>query len=194
MKPVLFVRVAWMKYYRGDIGNDIPENGGAYIGQYGNGGECFNFTEMPNESGNHCYGFFQITGKELHLEKIPGCESCKSEDFVEDVTVFFVAKHNQTPKMRVVGYFKNATVYRHYQNLSGNVPAGKWEKYIVSATAEDCKLIPWRERFTPKWVVPSASEANQTYGFGRSNVWFAGGEGASRDEIRFVEEKLANAI
>ena len=43
MKPIIFARVADMKYYRGITDKDKPYNGGSYVANTGYAHECFNF-------------------------------------------------------------------------------------------------------------------------------------------------------
>jgi hypothetical protein len=63
MKPIIFARVADMKYYRGITDEDIPVNGGAYVKETNSAHECFNFETVEMEEGNvRCMGFVQLMG------------------------------------------------------------------------------------------------------------------------------------
>lgn len=67
----------------------------------------------------------------------------------------------------IVGWYKNATVYRQPQYDEENE-----REYNVIADAEDCVLLPndgTRRMF--KWRAASA-KSTKTYGFGQSLVWY----------------------
>lgn len=53
---------------------------------------------------------------ELHIEKINGCELLKNEEFAEDVLVVWCATTDLN-ETSIVGWYKNATVYRYYEEF-----------------------------------------------------------------------------
>ena len=71
MKPIIFVRISSMKYYKGTM-NDTPENGGSYVTENGEAHECYNFEAVNFDDGkSECFGFAMITGggsKETQLK------------------------------------------------------------------------------------------------------------------------------
>lgn len=76
MKPIIFARVADMKYYRGITENDKPSNGGSYVKETKDAHECNNFQPMIMEGQDYakCIGFSQMSGgrgaRQLHIENI----------------------------------------------------------------------------------------------------------------------------
>ena len=123
MKPVVFARVADMKYYQGITDQDTPSNGGSYVNDTGLAHECYNFAPIVQEGNDYekCLGFVMMSGgngaEQLHIEKIPGCEGLKHEDAAYGVTVIFVSKAISSKSMRVVGFYKDAVVYRYPQYM-----------------------------------------------------------------------------
>lgn len=124
MMRILFCNIAWMKEYRGnEDGKDIPLNGGSYVDETGDAHEKYNFTpvNMEGREGLYCLGFFETkshNGKDVNqmrIENIAGCELLKKEESVDDVLVVYCAKHPAHKFTTVVGWYKHATVYRHYQ-------------------------------------------------------------------------------
>ena len=122
MKPIIFVRIADMKYYKGITENDVPDNGGSYVKENKQAHECYNFSPAKFEDGSQaCLGFVMLAGTKgntdirLHIEKIIGCEALKKENIVHNVIVVFCSKAPNSSTMRVVGFYKNATVYRDAQ-------------------------------------------------------------------------------
>lgn len=195
MKPIIFVRVADMKYYRGITIQDTPYNGGSYVKDTGNAHECFNFAPVIEKGQDYekCIGFSMISAGrgvgQLHIEKICGCELLKKEEVAEDVHVVFVSKASGAKTMRVVGFYKNARVYRypHFMEFGEDYQ----QQYQFEAPRENCILLPYTARHGGnKWFVPASSSKYQKFGFGRSNIWYAGGDGASEEEIEYVERMI----
>ncbi len=195
MKPIVFARIADMKYYRGITDLDTPFNGGSFVGRTGYAHECYNFFPIRENGQDYekCIGYFQLSGgrgaRQLHIEKIVGCRLCKDEEEVSPVHVVFVSKAVNSKTMRVVGFYKNATVYRHPQFMT--FEADDEQEYWFEAKKEDCVLLPYTERHGgSKWFVPAGSSKYQTFGFGRSHIWFAGSGDASAKEIAYVEKMI----
>ena len=189
MRPIIFARVADMKYYKGITDTDKPENGGSYVSDTGLAHECYNFEPViqTGEDFEKCIGFCMMYGQ-LHIERIVGCEDCKKEESCEGVMVVFVSKSSRAKSMRVVGFYKNATVYRHphFMEFDG----GYEQMYWFEAKKEDCVVLPYSTRFgSSAWYVPN-STARDDFGFGRSQVWYAGSKGASKKELEYVERMI----
>lgn len=195
MRPIIFARVADMKYYKGITKTDVPENGGSYVSDTGMAHECYNFDPIVQEGEDYekCLGFCMLSGgktgaNQLHIEKIVGCEGCTNEEACENVTVVFVSKASRAKNMRVVGFYKHATVYRypHFMKFEN----GYEQMYWFEAKKEDCVVLPYFTRFSSsQWYVPKSS-AKSEFGMGRSQVWYAGSKGASANELKYVEKML----
>lgn len=77
---------------------------------------------MEGREGLYCLGFFETkshNGKDVNqmrIENIAGCELLKKEESVDDVLVVYCAKHPMHKFTTVVGWYKHATVFRHYQD------------------------------------------------------------------------------
>lgn len=198
MKPIIFARVADMKYYKGITNIDSPENGGAYVKDTGLAHECYNFDTIKDQDGNEvCLGFAMLMGNsktkdsQLHIENIVGCELYKKEDVVHGVTVVWVSKSRRSKTMRVVGFYKNATVFRNYQYA--DFDNGYVQAYSFVADKKDCVLLPYTERFSNgAWYVPASQKNKSSFGFGRSNIWYAGSRTRNEKEIQYVERMLHN--
>ena len=195
MKPIIFVRVADMKYYQGITPEDTPSNGGAYVKETGFAHECCNFLPVMQDGEDYekCLGWFRMMGgrgvEQLHIENIAGCSRLKNEDYCDDVIVVFVSKANNSKTMRVVGFYKKARVYRHFHWMT--IDEEYEQEYLFEAKAEDCVVLPYSTRFSNNaWYVPNSSSKYAEFGFGRANVWFAGGKGAEKKEIEYVEKMI----
>lgn len=183
---LLFCNITWLDYYKGIYeGVDVPVGGGDYVKKTGDAHEKYNFEaiDIDGDEDKYCLGYVETKASkasknQLHLEKIEGCEALADEDSVEGVLVIYCAKHPAHNFTTVVGWYNNATVYRHYQQM--NFPSSDpddtelyVQNYNIIAKAKNCILLPRRERsLYNKWSVPRRT-SGAAYGFGQSNIWFA---------------------
>lgn len=200
MKPIIFARIADMKYYKGITENDKPVNGGSYVKDTNDAHECYNFDPVQLNGGKeYCLGFSMLMGgnnPQLHIEKIVGCETLKNAEFADDVTVVFCSKPHNGKSMRIVGFYRHARVYRDYQIciFPGNNNEDYEQYYNFIAEKKNCVLLPYQERFrTGKWFVPTSGKMGYSFGFGHSNIWYAGSNTSDTKEIEYVNE-LLNSI
>lgn len=156
---LLFCNVGWMKYYDGVRDDDVPERGGAYNND-NIGHEVCNFT---NANGM-VFGYVQPTGE----NRIETLGAKPGDSYIDGVTVVWLAG----PKgggTAVVGWYKNATVYRHEQK---QIPPTQTHKkcgvdgYRIKAKYDDAVLLPEQSR---NLLIPRAIKG----GIGQSNVWYA---------------------
>lgn len=186
-RKVVVLNVGWMKCYQGITTDDEITDGGRYVQDEGFGHEIFNFLPYKNQM----YGYVQPTGAGKHyldrvikLENID--ESAEKSDSVDKVLVVWVARKPVYGGSYVVGWFKNATVYRRYQQPL--VPSNRMHKgepigFYVIAEEQDCTCLPLEDRTLR---VPQIIKGEKG-GKGQSNVWFAD---SSIDRNRIFRETL----
>ncbi len=173
---ILFCNIAWMKYYRGNgFKGDRPYNGGSYVEKHNDAAECMNFKVI----GGKCYGNVSIGSpnqedarrgvyRKLRLENFN--PAYKGLDKIDDVLVVWVARENRPGgSTRIVGWYRNATVYRDYQCFKNYIYCN------VLADSNNCYLLDERDR---KKTIPQAGKGAYSYGKGESNVWYARGDEA----------------
>lgn len=183
MNKIVFCKISSMKYYKGASQKDVPYNGGSFVKKNGFGHEEYNFltwTILPdsiNDSGSipegeYCIGFVEtkstnsINKNQLHVEKIRGFgDAFKKELWVTGVTVIWCATTDLN-ETSVVGWYKNATVFREYQAFNDD------RFYNVIAQSSDCVLLPESARHRHIWNVLS-KKSTRTFGFGQSMLWYA---------------------
>lgn len=183
-KKILFCNIAWMKYYVGVTDEDQPINGGEYIKEVGKGGEVYNFLDDNGK----CHGFVRVGGN-MALEKhFKGAKA--KDDYVDDVLVVWVAT-NKNKQTRIVGWYKNARVYRKVHRTGGALTFFFVPKissyYNIEAKAIDCYLIPEEDRNFP---IDRASEVGEGMGFGQSNIWYAESDFAKANIVPKVIEYI----
>lgn len=157
---ILFCNIAWMQLYNGRKG-DKPEGGGSADIKY----EIRNFL---NVEGWH-YGYVQPPSRsQAEAANISGFQrinrrvgaKISSGLSVDGVTVIWVATHPKVGMRRIVGWYKNATVYCVCQNYK------KVGFYRIKAKAKDSLLVPEGKR---TYIIPSGKDG----GMGQANIWYA---------------------
>lgn len=160
---VLFCNISWMKYYIGANDNDKPKNGGSYIDENEYCDECYNFQDFNGK----CYGFVMLNGNmnlEVHFKYAK-----KHQNSLENVLVIWVAT-NDTNETRIVGWYKNATVYIYEQSREAFTNPNFNLLHRIEALRDDCYLLPEKQRLFP---IQRAAKTGKGTGRGRSNVWYA---------------------
>lgn len=170
---MVFFNIAYMKEYKGITEDDVPYNGGSYVGETGNAGEKFNFLPYDEE---YVYGFMEPgftkggwkegSQKELHIENIDA--SCRHDDHIDNVIVVMCANSPIVNKTVIVGWYDSATVYRTVKMFDFG---GQRRWMICKCRIEDAHLVKEKDR---NFEIPRA--ARDGTGFGQANFWYANRE------------------
>ncbi len=156
---LLFANIGWMAHYRGNNKTDQIVGGGSYRNDDKH--EAFNFMPINGK----CYGYVQAVGfGGINLLRIDN--SCIG-DSISNVLVIWIATHPKAGGTYIVGWYKNATVYKSYQE--SNNPLRNSYGYNIVAKAENCLLVPIDRR---TFQVPRAKTGGKGF-LGQSNVWYA---------------------
>jgi hypothetical protein len=166
--PMIFLRIGWMDRYQGLTRSDTISGGGAYVAEHGFGHELFNFQEYNGT----VYGYGQPPGRKERWENarinLARLGAAKDETSFSGVLAVWVAT-SSTGGAFVVGWYRNATVYRNWQpppSGSGRRHSDADCGYYVTARAEDAVLLTRDERV---FRIPQ----QEAGGFGQSNIWYA---------------------
>ena len=180
-EKIIFCDIAWMKEYKGTTKDDIPRNGGKFVKENNDCCESTNFLDLNHQ----CYGFVENRGQTIHIEKLD--EKCKNKNSIDGVIVVWVATDGISCK--IVGWYKNATIYRYYENTIAPVINYEYLQYYIKADAKDCYLIPERDR---NFVVPRASKKGKGKGLGQRHIWYADSSYAQNEFIPKVLAYIKN--
>lgn len=164
MQPIVFLNTAWMEYYEGLIGSDNEiHGGGSYVEKYGYGHEIYNFKKIKGK----VYGYAQPGGSN-NLERLGAQEDA---DYLEGVLTIFTATHKDGGTY-IVGWYKDATFFRDYQEtkLKERKFKNEYIGYYAVAKEENAVLLSIDERFS--FPIPRGVKG----GMGQSNVWYADSE------------------
>jgi len=156
MNPIIFLRTAWMINYQGVTATDIPNGAGSYVADNQDGGEVANFLPIEGKY----YGYARIRkGNDLRIERL-GASS--ADQYVDDVTVVFIATNPNIGGQYVVGWYDNARLFRSVQYLSSNSKRKGHADYLAVTSKAKGTLLPMRLR---KFETPAD-------GPGQTNAWY----------------------
>lgn len=163
-RRVLLCNIAYMNYYQGITDYDKPFNGGNYVKKYKDAYEKHNFSVCKD---NIVRGFVETSYKDgcdsqkqprkLLIQNID--QNYKNEKSIDNVLVIFCAR-NKEKKTVVVGWYKNATVFRdrQYYDKQNN------RMYNICTTSNNAFIVNDDERtmFFPR-------KRENYFGFGQTN-------------------------
>lgn len=168
---IFFCRIGWAKHYRGDK-DDIPRNGGSYNDNPQNiGFETYNFKNYANSY----YGYVKNKREwSIHIERIEPC--LKSQDYLDDVLVIWVATKDSGGEY-IVGWYKNATVYRKYHTVPESVKKERIAEHnIYNIFTKEAVLLDEKDRTC------------QIFGIGQFNYWFDEENAEKEKVLKFIGE------
>lgn len=158
-RPLLFCNLGWMQDYQGQTRTDKIIGGGQYVRIEKRGHEVCNFVTARGK----VFGYVQPVGQ-IKIEKLG---ATKQAEHLAGVDVVITA-HRPHGDTVIVGWYKNATVYRASQSLTRPTALHRKngiDTFRYEARAQDVKLLDVDQRTL---VVPRGKG-----GIGQSNVWYA---------------------
>lgn len=159
--PILFCNVGWMERYQGLRSGDHISGGGAYVKKEGRGHEVCNFSP-DNDT---LYGYVQAPGVQINLDRL-GANS--GDDSIAGTTVVWTATR-PGGGTTIVGWYKDATVFRNYQQFK-KAPRAQSQNgidgYRITASVGSVTLLPVDARV---FEIPRQVKG----GMGQSNIWYA---------------------
>jgi hypothetical protein len=173
---VVFFNIGWMNRYAGLSSGDTIQGGGTFIKEMGYGQEIFNFKPHKGQ----LFGYVQPPGgkakfnvRKIDITKIG---AARSDGRIENMTVFWTAKSPLLKRTVIVGWYRNATVFRHWQPPPAD--SGRTYKkdelgYYCQAAAADGTLLDIDSRIME---VPRQSGKGDKGKMGQANIWYAHSE------------------
>lgn len=167
--PIVFVNVGWMIHYNGPSVADPTLGGHGHLKTNTVGHEAWNFRPYRNR----LLGYVPRSAT-INLSRLGAPRGAES---VDGITVIWIAKSPRDKKNYIVGWYKNATVYRDNEHRrvtrSSDVSVG----YQIAAEPDGAKLLPVDARV---FRIPTAKEKGN---LGQSPVWY-GKDDAFRESVR----------
>jgi len=150
MERVLFCNIAFMQYYDAEFATETPCHGGKYVSDTGDALEKYNFHVCAD---GKIRGFVETKYRDgyknaqhpndLHIENIDG--TYRAADSIDGVTVIFCAYSDRLAKGVLVGWYRNATVYRTRQTYQGrqfNLECDACDAYLIDDEKRDYIIPP----------------------------------------------------
>lgn len=164
---VLLCRVVWAPSYKSKKETQVMFAGRMrYPRDKKSAIEVLNFAK----EGDHVFGFVENRDQKLNLAKLGGEKAAQS---LSGVKVIFCAVDEPTMRLRVVGWYLNATVYSEPQRPARGSIRGDWpfyfkarvsDSFLIAEAARDL-LVPTKSKVTEKGFIgqrgvfyPSKSE------------------------------------
>lgn len=149
---MVLMHVVWMSEYQGHE-HKIFAGGFKWAARSGYGHEMFNFKAIRG----HCFGYVEVVQRRIKGNtvdpqlRIESLGAPRGSDSVDNVLVVWTAPNPDKRGRTIVGWYKNATVFRHKQQPEPHIGrARSWDhqvfSYRVKARAEDCVLLPPERR------------------------------------------------
>ncbi|MGX5802629.1 hypothetical protein ACWGS9_15455 [Bradyrhizobium sp. Arg314] len=138
-----------MEHYAGRDPEDPPRGGGRFPETEGYCGEELNF--LACEDG-YVYGHFEtIKGEEDRLVNIERLGAGPNDEFLDGVDIVWTAPVEGRDPRCVVGWYRNARIYRDRQRFNGQHPSTRHMvdeiiSFRVKARTEDVRLLPPDQR------------------------------------------------
>ncbi len=197
---IVFFNISYMNFYKGKE-NDNMSGNFRYVKEKGDGGEKHNFAPLIVDRREICYGFvepgFTKGGyengrqRQMHIQKISNAGNPGEK--LNNVLVVWCAKLPEAKHSVIVGWYKDATVYRsvnllpYQEETDRGLPEfGYWHNVV--AHKDDCVLLPIEERKRDKWIVYRKRQNPNNFGFGQSNMWYAREEGAQEYVLAIIKQ------
>jgi hypothetical protein len=186
--PFLFCHISWMREYKGHHNTeDQPQRGGRWVEENGTAHECCNF--LPDDNGV-VYGHVETSrgdnDTQVGIEQLGGVNV--KDNFIDGIDVIWTATHEKGGK-RVVGWYKNAKVFRERQ-YHEDFPTEQHEEdgvnsYRITTTQENAHCIAEDER---DLIVPSGR------GWPGHCPLFYPGNYPDNEELMFLLQKLSELM
>ena len=161
---VLFCNVGWMEFYRGLGRGDAIKGGGSFVETEERGGEVCNF----EPHGGFVHGYVRPPGKTIDTKRIAGHDA----ESIDNVLIVWTAPRNGRSPTVVVGWYRNATVFREFQEFDRVPPVHEENEltgYRFKAKADGAELLPIDSR-------TFEIRKHKKGLMGQSNIWYADSE------------------
>lgn len=169
-EPLLFANVGWMNRYEGQFEDDPTLGNHGWLKNHKWGHEAWNFKPYRGK----VYGYVPGRANKINLNNL-GANT--KDESIEGVTVVFIAREPRSKETRIVGWYRNATVFRTVGNATIRREPDVDVQYQIVANKVDATLLPHLQR---AFRVPTAKVPRN---LGQSPLWY-GGTDAFRETVR----------
>ena len=159
--PIIYFNIGWMKRYAGPAPDDKTIGGHGFLNDHEHGAECYNFitTKDGTVRGYRPPG----NGERTNITRMGASSKAVA---IDGALVVWLAKEPGSRRTLIVGWYRNAIVYRTARDSGVSIP-GERIYYTAEAPAEDATLLlPICRTFEVQSsrLLPGAS-------FGQKSTW-----------------------
>lgn len=158
---MVFVNIGWMVHYKGVSASDPTLGGHGHLKTSTSGYEAWNF--LPHKK--NLYGFVPRSAR-IKLSNFVG-GTPKSEQ-IDGITVVWVARNPKDKKPYIVGWYKDATIFRAYDHKTIRRQGSDDVAYQIEAPADRAALLSIDQRHFPIPTAGSSGKGN----LGQSPLWY----------------------
>lgn len=171
-QKIVFVNIAWMKDYKGPKG-DKAEGGFRFMKENPDAivHESWNFKPIKNR----IYGYIPRSTQ----ADITNLGAQRDDDKIDGITVVWVSRNPRQKKTVIVGWYKNATVYKLTDHFRFERTIGLEVGYQIEVLQENATLLPVDARYYP---IPTTGKGK----FGQSPVWYGKDAAFNRDVLAYI--------
>jgi len=159
---MVYLHLGWMKFYEGPDGDDMMFGPHRWLGDgHEFGHECYTFKK---NYGNY-YGFVPSKAN----INIGNFGAGRRESSVRGITVVFFAKNPDTDIPYIVGWYKDAEIYRNLKPFPSEIRNmyGEHWYYSIVTNAHNGTCVPEDER-----EVEIPTNKKKQGGYGQSVIWY----------------------
>ena len=177
--PMIFFNIGWMINYRGQTKADSLKGNFKYIQKNKTGHEQCDF--LPTDG--WLYGYVPLKWNEDTYEptniNIDRIGANPADDHLEGTDVIFFSRNPEDGNTYIIGWYRNATLYRKARELPRRKIDGERFFYVAKANADDGFCVPQSKR---AFIVPKAHQTKG--GYGQSPVWYGDQIPGFREKVR----------
>ncbi len=160
--PIIYFNIGWMERYAGVSDTDETKGAHGYLQEHRHGAEAFNFAPTPE---GRVRGY-RPPGTRTRTD-IAALGAPRGFDAIDGVLVVWLAREPASGRTLVVGWYRNATVYRVAREVDIKVN-GEPISCTAEAASDHATLVPPALR---TFQVQS-SRTSPGAGFGQSPTWY----------------------
>jgi hypothetical protein len=193
---VLFANISYQH-------NGIQQGDFKYVVETGDAMEKNNFESLEFEGKEMCLGYFEPGyakggyfggGKQCQVKLENIDKQHFKADSIDNVLVVWCATIKDIGSTAIVGWYKNATLYRRPNIIAYNVFSDRGNPkdgylYNVKADKNSCVSLPYNEVMKEYWFAPR--QRTSSFGFGQKNMWYAK-EAVASEYVLNVINKIDN--
>ncbi|WP_337828794.1 protein NO VEIN domain-containing protein [Pseudonocardia sp. TMWB2A] len=185
MQKIIYFNIGWMKFYNGPAADDPTLGAHGYLADKKHGHEASNFKKT---SDNKAQGYRPPgTDDAVNIKRL-GAKP--SDEKIDNVLVVWIARHPKSNVTQIVGWYRNATVYRHCRQGEFTIN-GSRVYHAATCAYKDAYCIPEDAR---SFQIMS-SRQKPGAGFGQKPTWY-GAPAVDKKVIRYIDNydaRMANA-